>query len=93
MSRRQILLNPGPVTMTDRVRSALAREDWCHREPEFAQLTKRILESLEAVYPSEAPMRAVLLTGSGTAAVESMLATLTPRESRTHPETSNASLP
>ncbi|UCC26325.1 MAG: aminotransferase class V-fold PLP-dependent enzyme [Gemmatimonadales bacterium] len=83
MSRRQILLNPGPVTMTDRVRSALAREDWCHREPEFAQLTKRILESLEAVYPSEAPMRAVLLTGSGTAAVESMLATLTPRESRT----------
>ena len=83
MSRRQILLNPGPVTMTDGVREALGREDWCHREPEFADLTSSILGSLEGVYPTASHMHAVLLTGSGTAAVESMLATLAPRESKT----------
>jgi 2-aminoethylphosphonate-pyruvate transaminase len=83
VSRRQILLNPGPVTMTDGVRDALGREDWCHREPEFADLTSSILGSLEGVYPTASHMHAVLLTGSGTAAVESMLATLAPRGSKT----------
>ncbi|MDX1645746.1 MAG: 2-aminoethylphosphonate aminotransferase [Longimicrobiales bacterium] len=83
MSRREILLNPGPVTMTEGVRAALGRGDWCHREPEFAELTTGILRSLESVYPAAAPMRAVLLTGSGTAAVEAMLATLAPRHSKT----------
>ena len=67
---RQILLNPGPVTMTERVREALGRGDWCHREPEFAELTQSICRSLESVYPTDAP-------------VESMLATLAPRGSRT----------
>ena len=37
-SQRQILLNPGPVTLSERVRTALGRGDWCHREPEFAAL-------------------------------------------------------
>ena len=32
------LLNPGPVTLTERVRAALSRKDLCHREPEFAEL-------------------------------------------------------
>ncbi len=80
MSGQEILLNPGPVTLTERVRGALSRSDWCHREPEFAELTTSILASLERVYPCDAPMRAVLLTGSGTAAVEAMLATLAPAD-------------
>ena len=83
MSRRDILLNPGPVTLTEGVRAALARGDWCHREPEFAELTTSILQSLEQIYAAEGTMQAVLLTGSGTAAVEAMLATLAPRDSRT----------
>ena len=32
-----ILLNPGPVTLTNRVKSSLLREDLCHREPEFGK--------------------------------------------------------
>jgi 2-aminoethylphosphonate-pyruvate transaminase len=83
MSRREILLNPGPVTMSEDVRRALGKGDWCHREPEFADLTTRILGSLERVYSTQAPFRSVLLTGSGTAAVEAMLATLAPRKSKT----------
>ena len=35
---RTRLLNPGPVTLTSRVRAALTRQDLCHREPEFSAL-------------------------------------------------------
>lgn len=83
MTPSHILLNPGPVTLTERVRGAMTRDDWCHREIEFAELTKEILSSLEAVYPTGSGMRAVLLTGSGTGAVEAMLATLAPPDART----------
>ena len=36
-----ILLNPGPVTLTERVKLAL-KEDLCHREPEFGKLQQDI---------------------------------------------------
>jgi 2-aminoethylphosphonate-pyruvate transaminase len=71
-----ILLNPGPVTLSPRVRAALAREDLCHREPEFADLTNDIRRRLENIYPDASDFAAVLLTGSGTAAVEAMLTSL-----------------
>jgi 2-aminoethylphosphonate-pyruvate transaminase len=84
MTPRTILLNPGPVTLSDRVRAALTRGDWCHREPEFAQLVKDINVALAGVHPALAvDYEAVLLTGSGTAAVEAMLATFAPDERRT----------
>jgi len=70
------LLNPGPVTMTARVRKALASEDVCHREPEFKALIGRIREKIPAIYGASSGDQAlvpVLLGGSGTAAVETML--------------------
>jgi 2-aminoethylphosphonate-pyruvate transaminase len=74
------LLNPGPVTLTPRVREALLRADLCHREPEFAALQAEIRERLVTVYPQAAcAFTAVLLTGSGTAAVEAMVGSLVPR--------------
>ena len=33
-----ILLNPGPVNVSERVRQALMRPDICHRESEFSDL-------------------------------------------------------
>jgi 2-aminoethylphosphonate-pyruvate transaminase len=81
---RQILLNPGPVTLTDRVRGALTRGDWCHREPEFAALVQDINARLVRVHPGMAQRyRAVTLAGSGTGAVEAMLATFAPDAGRT----------
>jgi 2-aminoethylphosphonate-pyruvate transaminase len=81
---RQILLNPGPVTLTDQVRAALSRGDWCHREPEFAVLLKDINRRLVEVHPGMAgTYRAVTLAGSGTAAVEAMLATFAPDDRST----------
>lgn len=74
------LLNPGPVTLTARVRGALAREDMCHREQEFAELTQDVIARLAAVYPEARDGYVpVLLTGSGTAAVEAMIGSLVPR--------------
>ena len=80
---RTILLNPGPVTLSERVRRSLLQPDLCHREPEFAELTLDIKARLAAVYPAAArDYTAVLLTGSGTCAVEAMLSTLVPPEGK-----------
>lgn len=81
---RTILLNPGPVTLSDRVRNAMLSDDWCHREPEFASLTKWINDTLVNVYSSTgADFESVILTGSGTSAVEAMLATFAPDKAKT----------
>jgi len=74
-----VLLNPGPVTLTERVRAALSEGDWCHREPEFAALTQENNRRLVGVYPNLVEnYAAVTLTGSGTSAVEAMLASFAP---------------
>ena len=79
--KKEILLNPGPVNLSARVRRALLRPDLCHREPEFATLQERIRTTLLRIY--NLPRRdwaAVLLTGSGTAAVEAMLTSMVPND-------------
>lgn len=65
-----ILLNPGPVNVSPRVTAALARGDLCHREPECAVLLERIRARLAAAFAPRGGWRPVLVTGSGTAAVE-----------------------
>jgi 2-aminoethylphosphonate-pyruvate transaminase len=81
---RNVLLNPGPVTLSERVRSALTAGDWCHREPEFAALMQEINRELARVYPAMCDdFDAVVLTGSGTAAVEGMLASFAPDDGGT----------
>jgi 2-aminoethylphosphonate-pyruvate transaminase len=81
---RTILLNPGPVTLSDKVRKALISADWCHREPEFADLTRWINNTLVNVYPSTSQdFQSVILTGSGTSAVEAMLASFAPDNATT----------
>ncbi len=78
-----ILLNPGPVTLSARVRRALGAEDLCHREPEFSELQAAVRAKLLAVYDLDpAGWTAVTLGGSGTAVVEAMLATLVPADGR-----------
>ncbi|NNC93281.1 MAG: aminotransferase class V-fold PLP-dependent enzyme [Acidimicrobiia bacterium] len=77
--KRRRLLNPGPVTLAPSVRAALASApDLCHREPEFAALQQSVRNDLATLYESASDYAATLLTGSGTAAVESMLTSLVP---------------
>jgi 2-aminoethylphosphonate-pyruvate transaminase len=70
-----ILLNPGPVNVSDRVRQALLQPDICHRESEFSELLADIRQKLlKAFIPGgEEEYTAIVLTGSGTAAVEAAL--------------------
>jgi 2-aminoethylphosphonate-pyruvate transaminase len=76
---RDILLNPGPVTLSDGVRSAATAVDLCHREAEFFDLQERLNEGLLAVYDLEpTSWQAVMLGGSGTSALEAMVSSLVP---------------
>src|ERR1700733_15275333 len=78
-----ILLNPGPVTLSERVRRSLLGADLCHREAEFFDLQEQLRTGLLAVYELDpAQWTAVLMTGSGTAAVDSMIASLPHQDAR-----------
>ncbi|MPV71619.1 2-aminoethylphosphonate aminotransferase [Burkholderia sp. BE17] len=78
-----LLLNPGPVTLTERVRRSLLQPDLCHRESEFFDLQDEARARLVAAYELDpAEWAAVLMAGSGTAAVESMIAALVPRDGK-----------
>jgi len=67
---RMILLNPGPVNVTERVRRALLQPDLCHREPECAALIQSIRAKLLEAFGLEGAFASALVTGSGTAALE-----------------------
>jgi 2-aminoethylphosphonate-pyruvate transaminase len=78
-----LLLNPGPVTLTERVRHSLLQTDLCHRESEFFDLQEEARTRLVDLYGLDASeWQAVLMTGSGTAAVESMTAALVPQNGK-----------
>ena len=78
-----LLLNPGPVTLTERVRKSLLQPDLCHRESEFFDLQDEARRRLLSVYALDPTVwTAVLITGSGTAAVESMVAAVVPANGR-----------
>jgi 2-aminoethylphosphonate-pyruvate transaminase len=70
--------------VSERVRQALMRPDICHRESEFSDLLGRIQHKLLAAFVPghEADYVAVLLTGSGTAAVESAILSCLPMGKR-----------
>lgn len=79
-----ILLNPGPVNVSERVRQALHRPDICHRESEFTELLHGIqAKLLKAFVPgAEQDYAAVVITGSGTSAVESAMMSAIPHGKR-----------
>lgn len=73
MEDAYVLLNPGPVNTTPRVRRSLLRPDLCHREEEFSQLLRNVRGNLLSAFGLEEEYTAVFLTGSGTAALEASL--------------------
>lgn len=80
---RKILLNPGPCTTTDTVKRALLVPDICPREAEFGVIVAGVREKLLTVAGADgAAHSAILIAGPGTAAVESALGSLVPREGR-----------
>jgi 2-aminoethylphosphonate-pyruvate transaminase len=70
VSGRTVLLNPGPVNISERVRRALLGADICHREDDFSRLMTGIRARLLQLFAPRG-FTSVLVTGSGTAALES----------------------
>ena len=75
-----ILLNPGPVNVSERVRQAQMIPDMCHRESECGELIHNIRQKLLKAFVSgaESDYVALVLTGSGTAAVEASVLSCVP---------------
>lgn len=73
-----ILLNPGPANTTETVKRALVCEDVCPREHEFGEVMERVAKGLVRVVHEGDRYLAVLMCGSGTAAVESAIASTVP---------------
>lgn len=73
-----VLLNPGPVNVSPRVRQALVRGDLCHREAEFTELLVAVRGKLLRAF-APTGYTAVVLSGSGTLAVEAMVASSVPK--------------
>ena len=78
---RAILLNPGPVSLSEGVRRAATEVDLCHRESEFFDLQDNLRSALPAIYGLDPELwSAVLLGGSGTTAMEAMVSSLVPKD-------------
>jgi len=73
-----ILLNPGPVNVSERVRQALLKPDICHRESEFNDLVEGIQDKLVRAFAPAGGYLPILVTGSGTAAVEAAVTSCLP---------------
>lgn len=87
---QHILLNPGPVNVSPRVQHALLRGDLCHREEEFSDLLVAIRTKLlkafaphnHTDYSDYSDYTSVVMSGSGTSAVEAMLSSALPADKK-----------
>lgn len=75
-----ILFSPGPSNISERVRRALLAPDIGHREPEFGALMNDVRDGLRRVcgLAPNSPHSIVLLGGSGSVAIESIVAASRP---------------
>jgi 2-aminoethylphosphonate-pyruvate transaminase len=74
MPNKTILLNPGPTNVSKAVIDAAAGPLFCHREPEYFTLQDEVRERLLRVMDLDPEVwAAVLIAGSGTSAMESMI--------------------
>ncbi len=74
---RHFLQIPGPTPLPDRILRAMDMPIIDHRGPEFAKLTKRVLEGIKTIFKTAKPV--IVYTATGTGAWEAALVnTLSP---------------
>lgn len=76
------LLNPGPVNTTPRVKSAMVHHDVCHRDSSFSELLVALTGKLRRIFRGTPHHTTLMLTGSGTAAMECAIASSVPRDGK-----------
>lgn len=76
--KKLLLFTPGPVNVAKNVRLAICKEDICHRETDFNDLLQDIERKLLRLFEIRdvSAYRAVVITGSGTAANEAILSSV-----------------
>jgi len=77
-ARHYVLLNPGPVLTSPRVKSALVHHDVCHRDSDYSEVLRRLEGKLRRVFRGGPEHSILLLTGSGTAAMEAAVSSCVP---------------
>jgi 2-aminoethylphosphonate-pyruvate transaminase len=65
-----VLFSPGPVMTSARVKAALVHHDVCHRDDDYAAVVGRLQQKLRPVFRATDQHEMLLITGSGTAAME-----------------------
>ena len=75
------LLTPGPLTTSMSTKEAMLH-DWGSRDKNFIDLNQSILESLKKLINGEKEYQCVPMQGSGTFAVESMISSLTSKNTK-----------
>jgi 2-aminoethylphosphonate-pyruvate transaminase len=73
-----VLLNPGPCTTSARVKAAAMRHDVCHRDAEYGRDVARVADKLRRICGGSEEHEVLLVTGSGTAAMECAIASTVP---------------
>lgn len=80
--KKMVLLNPGPVMVSDAVRKCLMQPDMCHREPEFSEILSRVRQKLLFVFGGTKEYCTMVLTGSGTASLDATLSSVVKRDKK-----------
>ena len=77
--KRNVLLNPGPATTSDKVKYAQVVPDICPREQEFVDIMTRVRQDLVKVVHGDPDIyTAVIFTGSGTIVQDVLVNSLVP---------------
>jgi 2-aminoethylphosphonate-pyruvate transaminase len=76
---RYTLFNPGPVVTSAGVKAALVHYDVCHRDEDYSGVVRRLQQKLRPVFGASDEHEMLLLTGSGTAAMEMAVSSVVPQ--------------
>jgi 2-aminoethylphosphonate-pyruvate transaminase len=72
------LFSPGPVMTSARVKAALVHHDVCHRDADYSAVVERLQNKLGPVFGASPAHEMLLITGSGTAAMEMAISSVVP---------------
>jgi alanine-glyoxylate transaminase/serine-glyoxylate transaminase/serine-pyruvate transaminase len=76
---KHFLQVPGPTNIPDRVLRALSYPTIDHRGPDFAEISKRVLDRIRGIFKTKQPV--IIFPGSGTGAWEAAIVnTLSPKD-------------
>jgi 2-aminoethylphosphonate-pyruvate transaminase len=82
MEKQKLLFTPGPLTTSETVKQAMMR-DLGSRDVEFLELARKIRHRLlELGNVADGSYEAVLMQGSGTFAIESVISSVLPRDAK-----------